>query len=588
MQLLCNGVLLDLKKGTMLSFRKTNILFAFDGAECERSMSFDLPATPNNERVLQLAKIPEYYGVGMRRRFDAQLQSGTLVRNGYLYVDSFSKGDYKAIFVTGEMLGLQQIRNAGTLPELLDVTDTVQWTSENVARADSPYYYQWQPINYLRKDSSVLPFPCMRLTYVLERACASIGVNVPTYPVYAVNSLKIIPKELKPMQEQAVTINRPITGQYILAGSGDEYQVINGISQTGGKAYLDNILGKDSEEMFGWRLYRNHILSEQWLGYVTQYVAKQPMTVVFPTDWDDDAYMMRWDGGEYSFYGGRSFVKAESVTRTGEPLAGRSVELARGDKFIFVRENDYDYSDFGITSSAGWRFTTDDAFNVTLVGNDVQEGDFVALQDNLPNVTIVDLLRTIAAATGRVLYYTEANGVSFDSLSFNSWDIMEIDERLLSVDNVRRAFSDYAQKSVVDMNTGDGVFESERLRTIYTIDNDNIAENKILQTLPFSEGGREGMYGNRELLFVRANDLILADTSQAGEYLNRARLNGSAGVQSLCTRSTMIEAAIACPLEMFAQIGCKVLLQVGGMRYVWTEANWSKGVATLKLSQIPT
>ena len=118
MQLLCNGVLLDLYDNAGLQFTHSNPLFAFDDLKCERTTNFKLPATPTNDRVFSLAKIPAYSGEGMRRKFTCKLQAGAVVRDGYLYVANFDGKDYNAVFVTGELVGLQRIKDLGKLSEL--------------------------------------------------------------------------------------------------------------------------------------------------------------------------------------------------------------------------------------------------------------------------------------------------------------------------------------------------------------------------------------------------------------------------------------------------------------------------------------
>lgn len=101
MQLVCNGITLDLYEGTGLQLKKTNPAFAFDAMSAERTTNFKLPATPTNDRVFECAKLPAYEGAGMRKKFDATLIDGLVVMNGFLYVASFDGKDYNAIFVGG-------------------------------------------------------------------------------------------------------------------------------------------------------------------------------------------------------------------------------------------------------------------------------------------------------------------------------------------------------------------------------------------------------------------------------------------------------------------------------------------------------
>ncbi len=119
MQLLCNGVQLDLYNDFKLQLKHINPLFAFDKLECERTTEFKLPTTPTNDRVLSLARIPAYNGVGMMVKFPAELQAGAIVMSGYMYVRQYDGKDYTAVLTVGDMVGLLRLKEAGKLPDLV-------------------------------------------------------------------------------------------------------------------------------------------------------------------------------------------------------------------------------------------------------------------------------------------------------------------------------------------------------------------------------------------------------------------------------------------------------------------------------------
>ena len=119
MQLLCNGVRLDLYNDFGLQLKHTNPLFAFDKLECERTTEFKLPTTPTNDRVLSLARIPAYNGTGMMVKFPAELQAGAIVMRGYMYVRQYDGKDYTAVLTVGDMVGLLRLKEAGKLPDLV-------------------------------------------------------------------------------------------------------------------------------------------------------------------------------------------------------------------------------------------------------------------------------------------------------------------------------------------------------------------------------------------------------------------------------------------------------------------------------------
>lgn len=143
MQLLCNGVFVDLYENTKIQFTKENPLFSFDNLKCERTTQFSLPTTPNNDRLFELARIPAYNGEGMRRKFAARLQDGQVIKDGYLYVSAFNGKDYQAIIVTGEMVPLQNLKNAGKISEYptKDPQDPAYWNPSNTAVFGQPQAY---------------------------------------------------------------------------------------------------------------------------------------------------------------------------------------------------------------------------------------------------------------------------------------------------------------------------------------------------------------------------------------------------------------------------------------------------------------
>ena len=124
-----SGEYLDLPADLSLQFKKSNVLFAFDKIECERSTSFDIPATPQNDRIFALAKWTQSSGTGMRRRYEAQMQASMVTKDGCLYVDAYADGKYKAIFVTGELLGLLRIKDAGKIADIIQTGETTTWNS---------------------------------------------------------------------------------------------------------------------------------------------------------------------------------------------------------------------------------------------------------------------------------------------------------------------------------------------------------------------------------------------------------------------------------------------------------------------------
>ena len=197
MQLLCNGVRLDLYDNVELQFKHSNPIFAFDKLECERTTEFKLPATPTNDRVFGLARIPAYNGAGMMVQFPAELQVGTLVRTGYLYVSKYEK-DYAAILVTGEMVKLLAAKEAGNVKDYMS-NDTSAYGQISGYAAQ---YTLIQTLRYQNESQADPSNPGVSI-YVcrdsIVRPCISLYVMLITYlyQKFNIGGINNIPQDLR-------------------------------------------------------------------------------------------------------------------------------------------------------------------------------------------------------------------------------------------------------------------------------------------------------------------------------------------------------------------------------------------------------
>ena len=191
MLLLCNNIRLDLYENTNLQFKHTNPLFAFDKLECERTTQFKLPTTPANDRAFALARVPAYAGAGMRRKFAAQLQEGTIMKDGYLCVSEYDGKDYTAIFVTGELLSLQAVKNAGKISEFYDNNTIAKYGVIETNPFVGQIFQTLQYANILINNGGVSAYsidasacrPCINLYLLMVYALQqTLGMGLATVP----------------------------------------------------------------------------------------------------------------------------------------------------------------------------------------------------------------------------------------------------------------------------------------------------------------------------------------------------------------------------------------------------------------------
>ena len=581
MQLLCDGVALDLYENAQLQFTHKNPLFAFDNLECERTTEFKLPSTPVNDRVLALARIPAYKGVGMRRKFTAQLQAGTVVRDGYLYISEYDGKDYKGVFVCGELVELQRIKNLGKLADIITFTKTTTLGGTAVRPSDATGQI-WANVKYLHHTDVPL-LPSIELNALYTAICTQYNIVAPALPVGAAG-VRIVPDEIKGA-DQLMEFKCEIvdTDQPYSPAPETNYNTLT----------FDGTLFDYEDAEYGVaRLRAGGTTPNMWY-LVRQFKAKTNLVLQIPDDWPDDAYIIDLSDTHVDptsntpFYGGRWFSKSvnqSGVTPQGTPLAGRSVAIRAGECFSFVCSDSFAYNRESVMGTTyydyGFQLELDTEFAAThniVVKTDPEQGDLVRLQDNLPDITFTELLKTIAALSGRVLNYSTAEGITFESLDYSEYAIKD-DFMLTKRGSVARTFADYGRNNLVQFDDEN----ADKLVTDYTIDNDNLEYEKELQTIPFSEGKNVDGF----LYVDRDAERSLLGIDKGGEYLSRVGLPKNAGLQALCDASTQFKVECRMLMLEYDKITAKMLLQVDGTRYVWTERSWQGDVAKFTLAKI--
>lgn len=583
MQLLCNGTYLDLGGGQKVTFQKSNPLFAFDSLKCERTTEFSLLDTPTNNRVLSLAKDPAFYGDGMRRKFDAQLINGVCVKNGYLYVSKFDK-TYRAVFVTGELLGLRKIKELGKLAEICQFSSVVQYGSTSSDKSGD-----WGCVPYIQDGERI--HPSSRIVSIVSNAVSRNHLPPISLPA-SVNMTRIVKGEMNGIGSMATAYHRAWAADYVNPTQQTppivNANTIDEIPYMFGTATVDSAYSNFLNGIIQWTLS----------GKIAHLVARQNITITFPDDFPTNVYVGRFVNGglfedAFEFIGDYSFTKVrrnglETVIRIGSPLGSRSVDIGTGEKFVFVKESDFlVYESTTSSGTQGWKVNTSIDAVITIEGRDIEVGDLVRLQDNLPDITMTELLKTVAAISRTAINYTDADGITFDAVNVNEWQVIDLTNKLSKIGDVSRTFADYARINTVQFKTDETVPMAQRLNAEYFVDNDNLADNKVLQEIPFSEGGVDAE-GSSQVLFLKAGNKTdtMADANTPTVNMVRVSLGTNAGISKLCGESTKVMATLYLTQYEFDQITAKVRLLLNGQLYVWTEATWNDGVAKLTLSKV--
>ena len=222
---------------------------------------------------------------------------------------------------------------------------------------------------------------------------------------------------------------------------------------------------------------------------------------------------------------------------------------------------------------------------------DIALGEWWAIQNNAPDMTLVEFLRSIALLTGEELWWDETPGLCLGP--------QDVGQTRISIDDV--AAVDSVARCVKDWGNGRSVvihFDSEDYVTLplvdrYTIDNFNL-EGEEEHVIKFSEGNpySDGS-GDVYLEDVSINGTEVKMTAKRptlaisgiGEYLDRVKLYGFDANATIANASTAVVVRVLLDLDDFLRMEKDAFLVWKGVGYVWTSMTWSGGIATITLQK---
>lgn len=566
------GWFLELPANFNLQLKKSNILFAFDNISLERTTSFSVPATPHNTSIFGWSNDFHYYGEKGRKRMQAQLQMDGVTKDGYLYITKYTPDAFECVFVTGELLGLADIKALGDWSQFILPSNGVSLDGA-VKYADDGNDYSAARVQY-KTDGYIMP--SWKLASYAEMALNGAGVLADWGDVLdKIKSHRIVIGKAKGVTETPCTFTRGYLAEQI---NTTPYPVLNSTLMDDAGELVGVITNAQSD----YPIFRVKTADAvQYYGYVQQWIARQDLTLSFADDTPDTLFLASAQmNGTFSFLGGYEF--AADGTITGEPLKGREIELQTGQTFLLISQNDYLRP--GVGEFEGWTIANETlTANVVVKGaNEQPNNAYIRVKDNVPAMTIVELLKTCAALSGTILSYRAGEVVFVEDIAGGAF--RELDKPL-KWESLTRGVADYAQRNTIAFKSAESVLSSEKIVATYAIDNVNIAEAKELFVLPFSEG-----QDSAGVLYIGSAfdgyTLGTWNAERSNTYLSRVTLPLNASLQSILEQGTSIVAEVKMTEQKFDTLKNDMVLFFEHSAWVWTDGVWSNGVARLSLSKV--
>ena len=571
--------LLDIERAENIAFKRTNRQFNWSHLETGRSTQFKVPANDHNNHLLNFANEPDEDGLFMRKLLACQMQySGGLI-NGTLAVESYDGSSYGCVLYYGRDEILAKIDGL----KLSDCPCTfkgVTWQKEGGGGTVFP-----------ANDAALpsTPIACIRYRNPWIQSVSPLPANISWTFVPSVNVKAFLNDVLTNL---SVPHNLDISSHWwMIAGSMHGADSVSGTvaktSMVSGTidVALSPYLAFDTT---GALYYRNGLFSSQttpcW-----GIKALQDIQLTFPNDFPNN-YQLVTRKGKYNFLGDR-YQDAFGVH--GEPWAGRTLDITAGTVFYIVAMFDPYHGSY----ATGW--TSDESpfsftFTVARQG-DIALGEMWKIQNNMPDMTLVDLLRSVANLEGKTLFYdADGDGVTIDAqdLSYRK-DL----DNVVEVQDVSRYVKDWGKVAAVsvEFDSEDYIPEASRLKNVYVIENE-LVEGTNAETILFSEG----------LIFDNSGDVLVNDVTLDGTnakfaakkwtiardtlteladlpYLQRVDIDTLEASAIVARFSTSERLRVIMDLDDFMALPDTAYFVWRGNQFVWTSADWVGGFAVITL-----
>ena len=573
------GQYLDLYEDFSVEYTKTNIIYAFESAACERSTSFDIPRTAKNDKILGLPgrisgdnTVNKGDAATARHRVKADLEDGAVVKSGWLYINAVKEDSYECVFLIGELIGLLAVSESGNIADYIGnmdlgakkyTTTASFFTNANVSGSTLGAF---ELIKY-REDGEGINKPSVKVLYLINTAATALGVSVDTSNISNIDDLRIIIRKPSNCRKEGcylIHTGTPQTGsntadlaQACPYGSLFSSATFAMRTMFGGTVNQYNLLGF-------------HASADLTLTFDSSTLSKFSLRTHPNTTTGRDAYE------------GELFTDADG--ETGANLAGKTIKIAEGDEFFLANADNFSYTN----TDKGYLKSVAAYLAATIEGDgDPVDGNWVRLSDNLPEVTLLDLCRMVAAVSGLLMTWDEdTKTISFtdgNPTGTGHYDIYI--NNVTEIGDIERAFGDWAQQNVIAFDSADEVQSWEKITRTYEITNDNLTAESELLILPVSEGKTTA---KNEVRLETSEDPTLCLTGSALPTTNMGRvaLAANAHLTALCTGSTALELTYKGTALDFEQLTPNARLIWRNLAWVWTEATYSDGLIRVKISKI--
>lgn len=534
---------IDLPSDFSLTFHLKSTQFCLamsNEIEDGRTDTFTLPRTERNLQFLQAFKNINFKNDSMNSQFVCTLQMNEQAYRGILYVASLTAKGFNCNFIWSG--NHSQLRNMGLNKKIKDwqFSDYVIF-GEKAVNASQGGNALFKTLKYKSKYGNTL-MPAINLKQLLAKCLTAQGIsNNWKNETIQNGDLWAVCPSAKTLEKSKATFQRVRTSANYIEQSIQQSVMLNTISLVGNGTDLSMYTEEVIRLIYYDEQYKN---GSTWnirrmKGSYTALKAKINISLTFPEDFPNDAFCASIQGDGISqsasvFFGEYEFAwDASGLQTSGQPLAGRKINIPKGAIFGILYANDYAFNPDpfppSVEAKRGWVLTAKNTaytIQVEATESEAQSGDIVRLQENLPDISIKDLWLTICASQNKI-GLLDGNTLSNFPLNLKdkyiTFDIVEIQ-------SVEKRVLDFEQKNWIKTKHENWTEPTDYVDIALTCANKNLEKEHTIYEIPFADGSESRDAVGKPILELRnklgeeTENHIIARVGDS-EYLQRIKPN---------------------------------------------------------------
>lgn len=480
---LFTGQLIDVEPSTDFSLKSENPFFCVGITELAHTQDFSVPATQNNNRIFNVdnSVIME----GWRRGRDCWLGYSAGEIAGRLFIKDYNKDRYNLLFIWGAEIAdvlnqkiIDYVKTGLSLtitanPVLKAHVDDFGWCNFAETYADLSF------------ADGVSMLPTINLGYLMDTAATYAGYTITQDGL----SLSSVTQDQYNPYKYGINIDTLNVGDTYTLGLGN--WAASGVNVANFQLFDENNVPVPLSAG-GLQLFNIQLPTNQPNVPVVGYCFKATRQIKLKLVADTNVICLALTGpmvGQPEGNGGQfPYIEFNTV-----------LTLNTGQGFTFLHVNDFD--------TYTWKpkyngYTTPITYNSNIIDSETvaNVGDVVSLDNNLPDYSLLELVRNWCLMTSSFFVIDEENKVinilSIESViagrfSNNITDINK-NRNILDVAALRRYIDGLSQHNNIVCQSADYVAEINRYRADYPCDNDLLDNDSEFGTITFNEGNING------------------------------------------------------------------------------------------------